>query len=250
MIEKIINNPWWRLSIDILQIISVFGLSGLGILKIIPFISKSPIFIAFLFVLVILLVLWLRGGVVEIIRKVKREKIKMEASNIKKEFEKDFSKGLPSNAILKSWFLNAEKRVKNWDPRSTLTSLDFYLYRGAGILLEPRFQAIYNSEWKNLAGTFYVPSKLDVDDIEEISYQSNKQVRPFFLQYPNWKKVLIRAYEMINDSLPTMFKLQIVSGDEIRFYFRYIQGNIRKKESFSYDGKLLVNKKLDRSLKI
>jgi hypothetical protein len=254
-LKKFLENPIWRLSIDIAQIlgISIFTLVGYTNIFF-RLVGKRHSLLTIILTLFFLFLAWgIRNRFADLSKKIKVERVNSESEKIQKNFEKDFEKGIPSNRMMKSWFELIEEKAQKWDSGSSLVSLNLYMVHGYETEYykpKPKIQAFYYSGLKRLKADFYAPSISEIGGVEEQDF-SPETIKPFFIEFPKWGQALRVAYRAISDILPKKFTLIISGyGGGIGFRFNYTQGALSKKYEFSYNGEYLRSDKLGKEVKI
>jgi len=231
---------------DLITVVSISGVTLFGTKNAITsYFNKQPkSATSFLLIFGMLFLFWIKRNILESRDRYEKQKIVYEAINLQEKVEKNFLCGIPDNKLLKSWYNQASKTIKDWDPESKLIGFNYYITVGGkneNYLTTPEIQVVHWSDLKRLSRIVYIPNMST--DYNDDFYGTKNRMEPFFAQHKNWRDALKIIYRKIDDILGPDFKLQITSGNQMSFNFYYNQGKISKSERFEFNGSEIIEKK-------
>lgn len=241
---------------DSLQIISAFGLSLKGLLT--YFNSQSMLVKTVVTIAGILMLLWIKRRVSEVKTDLNRVISNTQSQKIQEKIDAKFSKSsLPSNRVLSYWLSISNEIASKWDDKHVITETVLYLKYGYTELYEsswsrqPRLAVTYYSELKDLSASTWIPVSQYGDGLSISDPITKNAEQPFFIKYKNWQKAVSKSHKIVSETVGDNFKVQISTNSKyMTIVYWYTYGKVKKNETFSFDGKVLINEKSSKVFNI
>lgn len=221
------------------------------------FIRDNLILSLIFFVCLFFLILWLfkffRKNIADFLDRKSSLEIDNKIKKITKKRNLSFEKVLPDQKLIKKMGDESIKKGKSWAEDAILNSFNLYIDIRSNTKNSIRSQAYFTSKWKNAVLTIYEGS-LNTDGLEELDSSHVKwmdSAKPFYEKFPNWRKVVIKSYEAVKDSLTEEFEVKIHSfAGSMSIGYHFKNGKMEKQKSFEFNGKELKNESNSQIIKI
>lgn len=254
----LIKKIWVFLS-EFSGVFTTIGMALFGIKSLYGLLSTSKLGIIFFFGLMFIAITasfkWVKTNLRRINSIIRKKEIKndLESFSKLKSQNIDITTILPDHNLLIRWLDESREKTASWSDDVKISIINFYI-DVKNVAIEPLLQVYFVSDWNKEALTIYIGKDYD-QKYSEVEYDLFKTktgiVQPFFIKYPNWNVATKKAYSMLKNKLPSIFKIQLYqSVSNFQIIFNYIQGKVERSETFVFNGTTLNNVKTNQSITI
>lgn len=238
----------WTFLSELSGVIATIGYTIVGI----DYLRRSLVDNKILLLLLVLLlpfvlfsiIKWIKSSFKTFLQMTTDIEIEDEVKQLEKlQSHNGIRKLIPNDKLIQRLGDSIIKKIKNWSEDGIMDTFTLYL-EVTNQKNTLTIQVKCSSKWKKEVKYFYSGPDWETTPIEMDFYtnQNSRNITPFYLEFINWRKAIIKAYNSIESKIQNGYKLILYShyGEKLHFEFNYISG-IKRTDAFEVAAGILKN---------